>query len=185
MTTKYCNTCKTELSIEHFYKRSDSNGYRSVCKKCAGNIKDVVCPVCGKTHSRYGTQRKSDACEDCYLKYRQAQTLYYSSEYRAKKGKLDFNLTIEWILERLCICPKTGKEFTFQDNGSTYSNRSPTTPSIDKINPHLGYTIDNCQIVCWWYNSAKQQFSDDEVLDLCKSVVTTSLDMKNVQIVGS
>jgi len=33
--------------------------------------------------------------------------------------------------------------------------------------------------------TAEQQFSDDEVLDLCKSVVTTSLDMKNAQIVGS
>ena len=184
MATKYCTKCEKELSVEHFYKRSDGKGYRVICKKCHNNFQDVMCPVCGTIHNRYGTKRKSDACENCYEKYRQAQTLFYSSEYRAKQKDLSFNLTIEWILSNLVKCPKTNLNFTFSENGSSYSNRSPTTPSIDKINPLLGYTKDNCQIVCWWYNSAKQQFSDEEVLNLCKAVVTTSLNTKPVQNVG-
>jgi hypothetical protein len=45
------------------------------------------------------------------------------------------------------------------------------SPSIDKIDPAKGYTIDNCQVVSWWYNVTKQRFTDKEVLELCKAVV--------------
>lgn len=44
-------------------------------------------------------------------------------------------------------------------------------PSLDKIDPSGGYTKSNVQVVCWWYNASKQQFTDAEVLTLCEAVV--------------
>ena len=44
----------------------------------------------------------------------------------------------------------------------------------NKINPSLGYTKENCQVVCWWYNVSKQTFTNEEVLWLCKRVVSVS-----------
>ena len=82
------------------------------------------------------------------------------------------------------VCPKTGLVFTYKENGNNYGNRAPTTPSVDKIDPSKGYTIDNCQIVCWWYNVAKHQFTNEVVLELCQRVVTTS-KIQSAQNVGS
>lgn len=48
-----------------------------------------------------------------------------------------------------------------------------TTASIDKIDANKGYTKDNCEIVAWWYNCAKQTYSNKEVYDFCKMVVST------------
>jgi hypothetical protein len=70
-------------------------------------------------------------------------------------------------------CPRTGIKFKklLQAN-SDYSNRDPWSPSVDKIDPTKGYTKDNVQIVSWWYNVSKQQFTDDEVLEFCQKVIS-------------
>ena len=69
------------------------------------------------------------------------------------------------------VCPKTGLQFNIIEKGKNYRDRHPLTPSIDKIDPMMGYTEDNIQIVCWWYNLAKSRLTDQEVLELCKAVV--------------
>lgn len=101
-----------------------------------------------------------------------------------ENSHLEFNLTLDWILNMGTVCPKTGLVFTYKENGNNYGNRAPTTPSVDKIDPSKGYTIDNCQIVCWWYNVAKHQFTNEVVLELCQRVVTTS-KIQSAQNVGS
>ena len=50
--------------------------------------------------------------------------------------------------------------------------RSPWSPSIDRIDPRFGYTPGNCRIVCWLYNAAKSEFTDDDVLVMASAVVT-------------
>jgi hypothetical protein len=184
MEYKLCTKCKKEKPTTEYFNRSDSKGLRSWCKECSGNYKKVICTVCGVVHSRYSTGRKSDVCKECYPKYRQAYNLYYAAKQRAEKNKIPFNLTLKWVLDRLSFCPKTGLPFTYRENGNNYSNRKATTPSIDKIDPFLGYTMDNCQVVCWWFNVSKQQFTDTEVIDLCKRVCSISEmnSVLNVQV---
>ncbi len=48
--------------------------------------------------------------------------------------------------------------------GKNIRTRHPNSPSLDQINPQGGYTTDNVQVVAWWYNVSKQQFTDEEVL---------------------
>jgi hypothetical protein len=45
------------------------------------------------------------------------------------------------------------------------------TATIDKIDPRKGYTKDNCRVICWWYNCAKQQHTDEVMLNMCKAVI--------------
>ena len=139
-----------------------------------------TCMVCKTQHSNKGLNRHSKVCPICYEKYRLAYNLIESSRYRAKQNNLEHTLTMEWILNKLTTnkCPKTNLEFTYTQNGKNYLTRKPTTPSIDKIDATKGYTPENCQIVCWWYNVSKQRFTDEEVLKLCQAVVTT-YDMNN------
>ena len=65
----------------------------------------------------------------------------------------------------------TNFNFDLKEQGKDFSSRTPWSPSIDKIDPKGGYTQKNCRVVAWWYNVAKQTFSDNEVLELCKAVV--------------
>lgn len=86
-----------------------------------------------------------------------------------------FNLTIPWVLERLRIpCQKTGFAYRILDKSRNMKDRHPMSPSLDKINPARGYTKANTQVVSWWYNCAKQRFTDSQVLELCQAVVTTA-----------
>ena len=52
MKTKICTRCKIELPINEFYKRSDSNRYRSYCKICYS--------VYYKSNKDYIRSRKND-----------------------------------------------------------------------------------------------------------------------------
>ena len=42
--------------------------------------------------------------------------------------------------------------------------KGPWSPSVDRIDPKKGYIKDNCQLVIWMYNAAKQEFSHDDVV---------------------
>lgn len=65
----------------------------------------------------------------------------------------------------------TGVRLTILESGKNYLTRNPNSPSLDKIDPHKGYTRDNVRLVCWWYNVSKQQFSDEEVIRYCQLVI--------------
>ena len=141
----------------------------------------MLCEDCGtewSAHTGGIAGRLKQRCNDCYLFYRKAVTLLYAADSRAKKKSLPFDLDVEWIMERLKkTCPVTDCVFALKNTGNNYSNRSPFTPSIDKIDPALGYTKDNCRLVIWWYNSAKQQLTDEETIKLCKIVSTSTTDL--------
>lgn len=176
---KVCTKCKEEKDVSLFYKRGYHKtglvSYQSHCKQCT-DVKSntpIKCMVCGEYHTRFATGRKSAICETCYPRYRVCYSMLSAVKDRANKKNLEVTIDLEWLLQMPTHCPKTGFEFTWRYNGSNIGNRSPYSPSIDKIDPYKGYTKDNCQIVCWWYNVSKQQFTDEQVLELCKSVVNT------------
>lgn len=171
---KQCTICKQNLDSSFFYTRgTDKTKLRSECKACTR--KQRTCPICNTHHNSFYTKGKSDICPSCYPLYRQAYNLHGAAKHRAKLQNLEFNLEVLEILEELKKpCPLTGFTFILNKTGQNIGNRNPFSPSIDKINPSLGYTKENTRLVCWWYNVTKQRFTDEEVLNLCKAVVTSS-----------
>lgn len=136
--------------------------------------KVVVCPMCGNAHESYGqTGRKSDVCSVCYDTFRQAEVMLAAIKYRSKKFGYPYDLDTKWLFDKLNQpCPRTGVTFNLQAKSPTMKDRPFDGPSVDKIKPDEGYTKANCQVVIWWYNCMKQRFSDKDVLELCKLVVT-------------
>lgn len=149
-------------------------------KRAAEWVNNPVCPLCYDIHSRAAsieksTGRRSSVCEKCYPLFRKATNLFFAAKERSVRQNIEFDLNINWIIEKIKLgCPYLGVEFKLGNTGNNYKSRDPLTPSIDKINPKLGYTENNCQVVSWWYNSSKQQFTDSEVLEFCKKVVSVS-----------
>jgi len=166
--TKQCSKCRKDKQLTHFYRKGKKR--QSQCIKCENSRRLKKCKECLTEFTPSG--RISAYCVTCYPAQRRASSLLSASRSRANKQNLSSSLTKEWIVERIRNpCPRTGVTFDLKSESTGYGDRGPYIPSLDKIDPSGGYTADNVQVVCWWYNAAKQRFTDNEVMDLCKKVV--------------
>lgn len=154
------------------------------------------CLNCNKNLADAGKNRKAlFCCVYCKNKHRVTrdpqvhtkQTQQYKSSIRGraiamyhgtKVGRRfrDGNqLTPEWILNKLNvgICEVTGIPFTYGLNA-----RNPWSPSLDRIDPSVGYTLENTRMVVWIYNAAKNVFSDSDVMLMAHALVNSDGSMK-------
>lgn len=89
---------------------------------------------------------------------------------RAARTQREFDLTREWIADRLQagVCEVTGIPLELgKPPGSRFH---PWAPSVDRIDSKLGYTQGNCRVVCWIYNMAKSEWSDEVVMTFAKAL---------------
>jgi hypothetical protein len=86
---------------------------------------------------------------------------------RARKFNLPFDITKEWVLEKLAegVCEVTKLPFTFvtMETYGVQNNQHPLSPSIDRIDPKLGYLQSNCRVVCLIFNICKHHWKDSDV----------------------
>lgn len=96
--------------------------------------------------------------------------LYRAARFRAKKKSQPFDLTIEWARRRWTgRCELTGIPFETSTGAA-----GPRSPSIDKIIPSIGYTMENCRFVLSAVNSLKGNGSDAEMLFVARRLVEES-----------
>jgi len=104
-----------------------------------------------------------------------AQVLRNAAMTRAKKKNEAFTLTHQEIHDGIAqgYCQRTGVPFQMKFGIRLEQGKGmhPNSPSIDKINPFGIYETGNVQYVCAWYNMAKGQMTDAEMLELCKTTV--------------
>lgn len=103
-----------------------------------------------------------------------AKTLHNACLKRAQKRGLPFDLTLEWLTEKIKsgICEATGLAFDFgpPPNGWNYN---PKGPSVDQIDAGGGYTISNCRIVLVAFNNAVGQYGDDLYAEVATAFLRT------------
>lgn len=89
---------------------------------------------------------------------------------RAARTSRDFDLTHEWIAARLAsgLCEVT--DVPLELAKPPESRFHPWAPSVDRMDSKKGYTQDNCRVVCWIYNMAKSEWTDDVVLTFAKAL---------------
>ena len=89
---------------------------------------------------------------------------------RSKDKNIDFDLDVEWAMSRWTgKCELTGIEFDLTSKGR---GGKPKSPSIDRINPNIGYVKSNCRIILWCVNSFKQTMNDDSMLEIARKLVS-------------
>jgi hypothetical protein len=113
---------------------------------------------------------------------RAARTLAHKRSECRRKG-LDFDLTKDWIVNHIKgSCEMTGLDFrhikTSDTKGVGKSGPDPYSPSIDRINPRKGYTMDNCRMVLNCVNVFKQQMNDSQVLEIAEALVGKLINLK-------
>lgn len=153
-----CHKCGQYLPIEEFQhnKHYDYRDHHEArCRKC-------------KTKQMQEVRKSYD--DETRLE-KTLRMRFYAARDRANKRGLKFELTTEFLKElwekQDGKCAITKLPMTFiNDEGRTYTN-----VSIDQIEPNGGYTKENVQLVCMAVNQLKSDFTMNEVLTICKSIV--------------
>ena len=98
--------------------------------------------------------------------------LFRNCKKRAKKHQWDFDLTKEWIKEKIDNgrCELSGEKFNC-DVGIFNTHFNPFTPSVDRINSSKGYTKDNCRVVIAAVNMGIGEWGLDQYISIAKKVI--------------
>jgi hypothetical protein len=100
-----------------------------------------------------------------------SQSLHNHAKQRAKAAKIEFSITREWVTNKLNVgkCEMTGRQFVFQvDSGK---GAGAYSPSLDRIEPRLGYTPENTRLILWGVNCAKNKFTDDVMKEVAHAIL--------------
>ena len=178
LTMRKCSKCGEEKDETRFSRRSGKNSkyFQSWCKECtviyqqSRTINGVEIKIYRKKYMQnYALSIKG-----------RAVLLRNKAQARARQRGDKCELSLELLMKRLenNRCEKTGIEFEWSNDNKEMS-RNPKGPSIDKIDPYGSYTDDNIQLVCVWYNLAKAQLTDAEMLDFCQITVEFNSRSRN------
>lgn len=174
---KTCKECEAKLYIEKEWKDG-----KLLCHMC-GQYLD---PSEFATHENKHRDNKDRRCRKCRHKQtiqrrknldqkeqlRQIlQMRFLGARDRAKRLNIPFDITKDYLQylwdKQKGLCAISNIPMThLWANG-----RTPTNVSIDQINPHLGYTKDNIQLVCMAVNQMKNDLSMEELYMFCESIL--------------
>lgn len=83
-----------------------------------------------------------------------SRKLLDAAKKRAAVKALPFDLTLDWVMERMGKpCEATGLTFILEP-GRGAGLRSAFCPSIDRRVPAAGYVKSNCRLIVWGLNAA-------------------------------
>lgn len=100
-----------------------------------------------------------------------ASELVAGARNRALKMNLPCDINFDDVYPTVAagICQRTEIPFDLEPHPDHRVH--PWAPSIDRIDSSKGYTKKNIQVVCWAYNSARNQWGDDVLLKLAHAIV--------------
>lgn len=90
-----------------------------------------------------------------------------NARYRAKQRGLPFDLVAEEIVVPT-VCPLLGIPLRIDNCGQP----APDSPSLDRIDPRLGYVRGNVQVISYKANTMKQDATPAELLRFAHSITT-------------
>lgn len=176
---RICKKCGQEKELELFTKTKACRlGYGHTCRKCstansskwkkqnsvriAARRRELYHQTKGKIHRENQLRRQSQTP----FRFR-CQLLRSGMRNRSQLNKLPYDektLTVDYLMERLtkdnrCECCKKTLDLGYKENNQF----SQISPSIDRVDPKKGYTVDNIAIVCWRCNRIKQDATAEEL----------------------
>lgn len=120
---------------------------------------DSAIPYC----QEHGAKLRRAHCGQCRREYMRpyqrrrrlrhpAHTLFERARRRARTRSTPFTLTpCQIVMPK--TCPALGLRLVLGEK------RSPASPSLDRIQPHLGYVVGNVRVICDLANRAKSNLS--------------------------
>jgi len=146
--TKVCGKCGEPKPLSQFYSYArSSDGLQYQCKQCFGVLKKL------------------------WKQQNPAKSLLTYAIHNGKKRGFNCTLTLEWVEQRLAgVCEVTGLPFVLGHR------RHAFMPSIDRIDSSKPYTPENCRVVLWIINSAKNDLEEDDFQSALRQVADAMLE---------
>ena len=188
---KICTACGNDKPIDEFARNKRSkDGLTSQCADCRKRYRDSNKDRRKLLHRQWldnNKDKKRQHYRNWYAKNKERQAsewqnrkidpvsrarrLINLARSRAKKSKLEFDISVEWLLPKLELgtCEVTGIQFTLLCHGN-----GPFMPSLDRKDPKIGYTKNNTQLVVFSYNCAKGNWSHNDVIIMAKELIRRS-----------
>lgn len=157
---KSCSHCGITKPFSAFYPHA--HGYSSWCQACAKN-RSALQAASG--YFRLRRQRLAKLAGKLpRLRLTRLQVLaaatYRNIRKRSMRNGLAFNLNREDVEMLFSIFCET--------NHHELTGRSPFQPSLDRIDGRRGYTKDNVRVVWLIENYARNNFSDEQLIEFCR-----------------
>lgn len=160
---KLCKICKQFKNKDLcFYKtKNTKNGAEGTCKNCKGES------GAKRRKERYNTDfvYRENIKEKSRIKNRtnRSYTMWRDARYRAKKYNLPFDIEVDDIIIPE-LCPILNIKLDLSTKNKNYS------PSLDKINPKLGYIKSNIRVISFRANRLKSDLTINEIKKLYEYV---------------
>lgn len=143
--TRVCNRCHALKPLTDFYKRrSGSERRQTFCKLCKQQQKNE--------------RRKLSP-----------RTAFHTLIANAKRRETDCHVTVDDLLimwgEQHGLCALSGLQMTHG------IGLRPTSVSVDRLNPDIGYVKGNIRLVCVALNSLRGPWSDQEAISVALAFV--------------
>jgi hypothetical protein len=149
---KTCTKCKKSLPLDKFYlKAKGSETRQSRCKLCARVTSQAwMASPKGRAVSKAWREANPMTTEE---------KLFQAAKRRAKRDNLPCTISISDI-KIPEYCPVLGVKLI----AGNKKGPLPNAPSLDKIDPTLGYVPGNIQVISHKANSMKRDASSEELL---------------------
>jgi hypothetical protein len=165
------NKLKNDLSASQIRDVLIDEGFRERTVKSVQKKVDYFLAIQEMKEKR--RQYVKSYAEKNPIRYR-ARTLLTGAKNRSKKRGLTCNLTLDWIIDKLNQgrCRVTGLEFQIKPYSKKGNKEkvNPLAPSLDRIDPHKGYTTDNVQVVVWAYNRFKGDATHESCVKVAEAI---------------
>lgn len=129
-----------------------------------------TCRRCGEVREDKA-RRKHNICKPCnreeareYRASNPAKRLFYAARQRAKQSGIEFSIT-EADVVIPTRCPVFGTELII--SGSSRENYD-NSPSLDRIDPTLGYVPGNVAVISNRANRIKNNATQQELMEVIK-----------------
>lgn len=165
-----CNECGDEFYI-------DKRRYNYNIKK--GQERFFCSRKCSSTGNsgRFIDGHKSNGRPRANIYSPFRRFLFTTKNNRSKKRNLDYNLTVEYLYDlwnsQSGLCALSGREMLLPRDSSDmnfHKMKSPWKASIDRLDNSKGYIQGNVRFISVIANYAKNIYSDDDVIEFCRSV---------------
>ena len=184
---KKCTRCKALLPSDCFHSdASRGDGLNNKCKEChkltMRQWKQKNANKVKQQRKRYYTANRArlrqyyqDNKERFRAQSKQARSnldgslkvMFQSARSRARQSNLDFDLTIDFLATIAPThCPIDGRPLDWSKEIENNGRPHATSPSLDRINPAKGYTMDNVRIIGDKWNRWKSNMTINDLLIL-------------------
>jgi hypothetical protein len=123
-------------------------------------------------------QRHPGRQAEIWRKYRATRRgfitqLLHNAMNRAKKSKVAFSISREWVESRIekGVCDLTRIPFDLEPGGRGNYSARPFVPSIDRLKPGGNYSEVNCRLICYAVNVALSDWGESVLLKIALAIV--------------